>query len=231
MDENLDINDLNVSLYKSKEKAVLENYKKAWVNQPEETSKLSSLEIYKLAHSKSSSIVKWIFVISIVELLFWISLYFILPEDNINMMKELGLERVMFYCEIFHFFIFGIFIILFYKNYKSIQVTDSTNVLMQNILNTRKTVRYFVYYNVGMTIAFSVAIDTYLYNNSEKLYEVMDFAKQGIPKEGFANIFIISQIIVGFIIIALLILFYWLVYGILLKKLKGNYRELKKINS
>ena len=29
MDENLDINDLNVSLYKSKEKAVLENYKKA----------------------------------------------------------------------------------------------------------------------------------------------------------------------------------------------------------
>ena len=128
-------------------------------------------------------------------------------------------------------FIFGIFIILFYKNYKSIQVTDSTNVLMQNILNTRKTVRYFVYYNVGMTIAFSVAIDTYLYNNSEKLYEVMDFAKQGIPKEGFANIFIISQIIVGFVIIALLILFYWLVYGILLKKLKGNYRELKKINS
>jgi len=147
------------------------------------------------------------------------------------MMKELGLERVMFYCEIFHFFIFGIFIILFYKNYKSIQVTDSTNVLMQNILNTRKTVRYFVYYNVGMAIAFSIAIDTYLYNNSEKLYEVMDFAKQGIPKEGFANIFIISQIIVGLIIIALLILFYWIVYGILLKKLKGNYKELKKINS
>jgi len=102
---------------------------------------------------------------------------------------------------------------------------------MQNILNTRKTVRYFVYYNVGMAIAFSIAIDTYLYNNSEKLYEVMDFAKQGIPKEGFANIFIISQIIVGLIIIALLILFYWFVYGILLKKLKGNYKELKKINS
>ena len=56
------------------------------------------------------------------------------------------------------------------------------------------------------------------------------FAKKA-EKEGFANIFIISQIIVGFIIIALLILFYWIVYGILLKKLKGNYRELKKINS
>ena len=209
----------------------LDKLKENWQSEEHELPKVSFDKIYKMLLKKSSSIVKWIFVISIVELLFWISLYFILPEDNINMMKELGLERVMFYCEIFHFFIFGIFIILFYKNYKSIQVTDSTNVLMQNILNTRKTVRYFVYYNVGMTIAFSIAIDTYLYNNSEKLYEVMGLAKQGIPKEGFANIFIISQIIVGFIIIALLILFYWLVYGILLKKLKGNYRELKKINS
>ena len=209
----------------------LDKLKENWQSEEHELPKVSFDKIYKMLLKNSSSIVKWIFVISIIELLFWISLYFILPEDNINMMKELGLERVMYYCEIFHFFIFGIFIILFYKNYKSIQVTDSTNVLMQNILNTRKTVRYFVYYNVGMTIAFSVAIDTYLYNNSEKLYEVMDFAKQGIPKEGFANIFIISQIIVGFVIIALLILFYWLVYGILLKKLKGNYRELKKINS
>jgi len=209
----------------------LDKLKENWQSEEHELPKMSFDKIYKILLKKSSSIVKWIFVISIIELLFWISLYFILPEDNINMMKELGLERVMYYCEIFHFFIFGIFIILFYKNYKSIQVTDSTNVLMQNILNTRKTVRYFVYYNVGMAIAFSIAIDTYLYNNSEKLYEVMGLAKQGIPKEGFANIFIISQIIVGFIIIALLILFYWLVYGILLKKLKGNYRELKKINS
>ena len=209
----------------------LDKLKENWQSEEHELPKMSFDKIYKILLKKSSSIVKWIFVISIIELLFWISLYFILPEDNINMMKELGLERVMYYCEIFHFFIFGIFIILFYKNYKSIQVTDSTNVLMQNILNTRKTVRYFVYYNVGMTIAFSIAIDTYLYNNSEKLYEVMGLAKQGIPKEGFANIFIISQIIVGFIIIALLILFYWLIYGILLKKLKGNYRELKKINS
>ena len=209
----------------------LDKLKENWQSEEHELPKVSFDKIYKMLLKNSSSIVKWIFVISVIELLFWISLYFILPEDNMNMMKELGLERVMFYCEIFHFFIFGIFIILFYKNYKSIQVTDSTNVLMQNILKTRKTVRYFVYYNVGMTIAFSVAIDTYLYNNSEKLYEVMDFAKQGIPKEGFASIFIISQIIVGFIIIALLILFYWLVYGILLKKLKGNYRELKKINS
>jgi len=209
----------------------LDKLKENWQSEEHELPKVSFDKIYKMLLKKSSSIVKWIFVISIVELLFWISLYFTVPEDNINMMKQLGLEKVMYYCEIFHFFIFGIFIIFFYRNYKSIQVTDSTKVLMQNILNTRKTVRYFVYYNVGTTIALFIAIDTYLYNNSDKLYKIMYSYNQDIPKEGFANIFIISQIIVGLIVIGLLILFYWLVYGFLLKKLKGNYKELKKINS
>ena len=170
-------------------------------------------------------------MISIIELFFWIGLYFTVPEDNINMMKELGLESVMYYTEMFNFFIFGIFIIFFYRNYKSIKITDSTKVLMQNILNTRKSVRYFVYYNVGMTIAYFIAINTYLLNDSDKLYKIMHSYNQDIPKEGFANIFITSQIIVFLIVLGLLILFYWLVYGILLKKLKRNYKELKKINS
>ena len=209
----------------------LDKLKENWQSEKHELPKVSFDKIYKMLLKKSSSIVKWIFVISIIELLFWISLYLILPEDNTNMMKELGLERVMNYSEIFHFFIFGIFIILFYKNYKSIQVTDNTNVLMQNILNTRKTVRYFVYYNVGTAIAMNVAINTYLLNDSDKLYKIMHSYNQDIPKEGFANIFLTSQIIVFLIVIGLLVLFYWLVYGILLKKLKRNYKELKKINS
>ena len=100
----------------------LDKLKENWQSEEHELPKVSFDKIYKMLLKKSSSIVKWIFVISIIELLFWISLYFILPEDNINMMKELGLERVMYYCEIFHFFIFGIFIILFYKNYKSIRL-------------------------------------------------------------------------------------------------------------
>ena len=36
---------------------LLEKYKKTWDNQPDETKQFSALEIYKLAHSKSSSIV------------------------------------------------------------------------------------------------------------------------------------------------------------------------------
>ena len=208
----------------------LDKLKKEWQSREQELPKVSYNNIYKMLLKKSSSIVKWIFIISVIELLFWISLYFVIPEDNIELMNEMGIGNIMLYSNIVHFIIFGIFIFLFYKNYQSIQVTDNTKVLMQNILNTRKTVRYFVYYNLGMFVLVSIAIDSYFYSRSHQLYEIMDFANKGIPEEGFATNFIISQIIVGVLVIGLLIVFYRLVYGILLKKLNRNYKELEKMD-
>ena len=207
----------------------LDKLKKEWQSREQELPKISYNDIYKMLLKKSSSIVKWIFIISIAELLFWISLYLIIPEDNIELMHEMGIGKILYYSNIFHFTVFAIFIYFFYKNYQSIQVTDNTKMLMQNILKTRKTVRYFVYYNVGMFLLSSIVIDTFFYANSGKLYKIMDFASQGIPKENFANMFIITQIIVGIVVIGLLMLFYWLVYGILLKRLKSNYKELQKM--
>ena len=208
----------------------LDKLKKEWQSREQELPKVSYNNIYKMLLKKSSSIVKWIFFISVIELLFWISLYFVIPEDNIELMNEMGIGNIMLYSNIVHFIIFGIFIFIFYKNYQSIQVTDNTKMLMQNILNTRKTVRYFVYYNLGMFVLVSIAIDSYFYSRSHQLYEIMDFANKGIPEEGFATNFIISQIIVGVLVIGLLIVFYWLVYGILLKRLNRNYKELKKMD-
>ena len=208
----------------------LDKLKKEWQSREQELPKVSYNSIYKMLLKKSSSIVKWIFFISVIELLFWISLYFVIPEDNIEVINEMGIGDIMFYSNIVHFIIFGIFIFIFYKNYQSIQVTDNTKVLMQNILNTRKTVRYFVYYNLGMFVLVSIAIDSYFYSRSHQLYEIMDFANKGIPEEGFATNFIISQIIVGVLVIGLLIVFYRLVYGILLKKLNRNYKELEKMD-
>jgi hypothetical protein len=60
---------------------LLDKYKKVWDNQPEEKSKLSALEIYKLAHSKSSSIVKWIFIVGVLELGFWLTINLLIPDS------------------------------------------------------------------------------------------------------------------------------------------------------
>jgi len=209
----------------------LDKFKKEWQTREQELPKVSFNDIYKMLLKKSSSIVKWIFIISVAELLFWIGLYFIIPEENMILMHEMGIGEILYYANIFHFAVFGLFIFLFYKNYQSIQVTDNTKMLMKNILNTRKTVRYFVIYNIGMFIVSSIVVDSFFYNNSNKLYNAMDFASKGVPKENFANVFIIAQVLVGVAVIGLLILFYWLVYGILLKRLNTNYKELQKMEN
>ena len=49
----------------------LANYKKVWKDQPEEINKISSLEIYKMTQSRSISITKWIFMIGLIEFIFW----------------------------------------------------------------------------------------------------------------------------------------------------------------
>ena len=208
----------------------LDELKKEWQNREQELPKLSYNSIYNMLLKKSSSIVKWIFIISILELLFWIGLNLVIPEDNLKLINEMGIGDIMHYSNIVHFIIFGVFIFLFYKNHQSIKVTDSTKMLMQNILKTRKTVRYFVYYNVGMLASGLIITDIYFYSRSQKLYEIMNYASKGIPEKGFATTFIISQIIVGILVVGLLIAFYWLIYGILLKRLNNNYKELKKMD-
>ena len=209
----------------------LEILKKEWQSKEQDLPKVTYNDIYKMLLKKSSSIVKWIFVISVAELLFWIGIQFLNPESNVKIINEMGLKEILAYTNIAHFSIFAIFIYYFYKNFKSIQVTDNTKMLMNNILKTRRTVKYFVYYNVGVFILSSIVVDIFFYTRSEQLYEIMDFASQGIPPENFASVFVISQIVVGVIVLGLLILFYWLIYGLLLRRLNRNYIELEKMEN
>jgi hypothetical protein len=61
---------------------LLDKYKETWSKQVEMPYKFSTLEIYKMAHAKSSSIVKWIFVIGILEFIFMNSLYFFMDMEE-----------------------------------------------------------------------------------------------------------------------------------------------------
>jgi hypothetical protein len=121
------------------------------------------------------------------------------------------------------------FIFLFFKNYKTINATDNVKQLMQNILKTRKTVQYYVWYNLAMT-AFSfnlVFIFQFMYDpNLTKIVEKMS-------QNSNINIFYCIMFVIYAVIFALFVsliwLFYRVLYGILLKRLGENYNELKKI--
>ncbi|ARV05953.1 hypothetical protein BTO04_04225 [Polaribacter sp. SA4-10] len=200
---------------------LLDKYKKAWENQPEEANKLSAVEIYKMAQSKSSSIVKWIFIIGLLEFVVLNSLYFLIDMDEAYAEYEkMGLESFIFYSQIIAYIILFYFLWMFYMNYKRISAVDSTRKLMTKIIKTRKTVRNYVLFNLGymVLIMFTVTIAS------------INLKFDDLNTKQILLIILLT-IIVTALILGLLWLFYQLLYGILLKKLNRNYKELAKLDS
>lgn len=205
----------------------LEVLKKEWQAREQEFPKFTSKDIYPMLLKKSSSMVKWIFYISIAEMVLWTTLYFFVPESSKRFQEGMGLNEIFLALNIFNYAVVFGFIYVFYKNHRKIQVTNTVKELMKNILNTRKTVRYFVYYNIGMAALLMFATNLYYYFNKEKLHQLLESDKlfAAVPAETFISLNIIG----GIIIIGFLMLFYWVIYGLLLRRLKRNYKELKKI--
>ncbi|MDX6746219.1 hypothetical protein SHK09_05390 [Polaribacter sp. PL03] len=200
---------------------LLDNYKKAWKNQPEEEDKFSAVEIYKLAQSRSISIVKWIFIIGILEFVVLNSLYlFIDAKEALQEYKKLGLENFIYVSQTIFYVIILYFLVKFYLNYKKISTSDSTRVLMKKIIKTRKTVRSYVIFNLAYTAIISI---------------IIMFAEINVNFEDLS----VKQILLFCLLILLLItvilvvfwLFYRLLYGFLLRKLKKNYKELAKLDN
>ena len=205
---------------------LLENYKKAWDNQPEEVQQLSTADIYKMAHSKSSSIVKWIFIVGLLELGFWLSINFLVPDSFYKIYEDLNLKKQAFFFTVLHYIVILIFLYFFYTSFKKISVIDNTKSLIQRILHIRKTVKFYVYYNLAIVFLTSLALNIVLISDSDKLMKVMNPKNMSVDINQLITITIISQVIAILIFMALLWLFYKLIYGILLKKLTLNYKEL-----
>ncbi|MAN58503.1 MAG: hypothetical protein CMC08_01555 [Flavobacteriaceae bacterium] len=209
----------------------LELLKKEWQSREQELPKLTYNDIYKMLLKKSSSIVKWIFYISIAELVFWTALSFFIPESSRRVNDGMGLHDITIVANILNYIIFAVFIYLFWQNSRKIKVTDSVRALMRNILNTRKTVKYFVFYNIGVSALSLLVVNIYFYFERERLYELLQDSEgfATIPMEKFSTVFFLVQFLVGLVLIGLLLLFYRLVYGILMRRLKRNYKELAKM--
>ena len=199
---------------------LLEKYKKTWDNQPDETKQFSALEIYKLAHSKSSSIVKWIFIIGVLEFVILNSLYFVFDMEEVyTEYEKMGLKNFIFYSQIVAYVISFYFLVMLYLNYKRISTTDSTKTLMKKIIKTRKTVRNYVLFNLSYMALVMIAVTIASINTNFN-----DLNNKQII------LIIIATLIATLLILGVLWLFYQLLYGILLRKLNRNYKELAKVN-
>jgi hypothetical protein len=188
----------------------------------------NSNDIYQMLHKKSSNIVKTLFYISIAELLLWICLNVIplIFSDSYGdaVKKVYGEGYLAEIATAISYAIIILFIVLLYKSYKSISTLDNAKKLMEKILRTRSIVRYYVLYNliiIGVSMVFGFY---FTINHDAVLIENMSRYSSAQMTGFYAGIVIGTIVFIGIIW-----LFYKLLYGILLKRLNRNYKELRRL--
>ena len=207
----------------------LELLKKDW-QENQKFPKLSKQEIYALLHKKSSSIVKWIFILSLIEFGFWTVLALFMKDTEAQQrFDSYEMDHIMIPFMVIGYLILGYFFVTFYKNYKKISSTDSVKSLMKNILNTRKTVKQYVLFNL-VFIYISLVIGVWIEMDKNPDFQLIT------SKFTETNEYLVMYGIVALLTLLMMVAltgillgFYYLVYGILLKRLKKNYKVLKEI--
>ena len=197
----------------------LDSLKDLWKNQGESKIRYSQDDIHQMVQQKSSSIVKWILIISLLE--------FILPnliflftdfESTRIFYQEYGLSNTMIIYSAVHIVVIIAFIYVFYKNYRNISAESTVKILLGNIIKTRRTVKYYIYYN--LTIMGIIGLHMFY-----SVYNSLSFQQNLDAGTSMLMIWVISIVL---LCLALLIfwLFYKILYGFFLRKLKRNYAAL-----
>lgn len=197
----------------------LELLKRDWKKQEATLPKYEQKELYQMLQKKSTSIVRWIFIISIIEfsLLIILDLWTSFSAYN-ELLADLSLEKYFRGLVILNYMIIVVFVSLFFFNYRKINVTDNVRKLMKNILTARRTVKFYIWINI---VLFAFSFILIMYKNAE--------ASLALSSEEMTIYMIISFVILLFFVLFFL-LYYRIVYGILTRKLKKNYNDLKKID-
>ncbi|WP_439108286.1 hypothetical protein [Flagellimonas lutimaris] len=208
----------------------LELLKKDWQKREADLPKLSYEQIYPMIKKKSSSIVKWIFYISIIEFVFWagINIIFSGPE-TMQELKAMHIHKVIMVLNVINYAVILYFIYKFYTNYRKISFTDSSRNLMKTILKVKRTVTQYVWFNLIIFTTYLI-INMYgvlLYGPEGK--KIVEAASQDGNTMAFWAMVIGISVVFTAVILFLIWLFYKLLYGILLKRLRKNYNELKRL--
>lgn len=203
------------------------DWKRSEINYP----RFSEKDIYAMLHKRSSSIVKWILILSIIEFAFWLGISFLLRDSpqsqHVNNFEAGYIVRILDYV---NYVIVIVFVSIFYGNYRKIKVTDNAQVLMRNILKTKRAVTNYiitvlVYYFIGFAVLFTLY---FLYD--PQLVNTIHVYEENGDIMWFYCIYIGIALLITGIILGGFWLFYKLLYGLLLKRLHRNYEELKKLD-
>ncbi|REC79732.1 beta-carotene 15,15'-monooxygenase [Chryseobacterium elymi] len=216
----------------------LDSFKKTWQEQPVQP-KYDSNEILQMLNKKSRNYVKYIFWISVTEFLFFSVLglfYFFQDEESDSFRKileklgaqkspeiETNFDHAYLAIKILSLLITAYFVLKFYQNYRKIKIEENLKDLIIRIIKFKKTVNAFILISIALLVAFTFVFTAFI-------FYVLN--SQNVRPDNSNLIIVIIGIIVSTVLCVLLIwLYYRLVYGIIIRKLDRNLKQLKNIES
>ncbi|TXE10576.1 hypothetical protein ES711_01330 [Gelidibacter salicanalis] len=208
----------------------LELLKKHWQKDGAQYPHVSANAIYKMILKRSSSIVKWVLIISLLEFGLWTGLaLFFKGSKSTQNFDKLDSDFLLIPLSVLGYVILAYFFYLFYRNYRRISVTDNAKILMENILRTRRTVKNYVLFNLLFMVASFAAVLYIEFDQDQALIRRAQVAAANGEVFMFYGKIILMVAGVIAVFAGVLLFFYWLIYGLLLRKLNRNYKELKKL--
>ena len=201
----------------------LEDLKNKWAKQDFSQS-YSKEEITGFLQKKSTHSIKWIFYLSIVEFILYLSFPLLVPNyiKSFDYYKSLNLFEFSIVTTVLGYVLLLYFIWHFFQNYKKISVANSIKDHLSAILNTRRAVNQYFYFNVAILIIFTIVV----------IVAALERDKNMIALQEENNSMIMIIFMIGILIAIILGLFgimYYFVYGRFLRPLKNNEKELLKI--
>ncbi|WP_298145552.1 hypothetical protein [Flavobacterium sp.] len=211
----------------------LDLLKKDWQKSTNSFTQIGENELSNMLKLRSSSIVKWIFIVSICELLLGIILGITLSlskthDESSELLQKWGIYEFYLACSIVFYLVVVWFIYRFYQNYRKISVVSSTKELITNIINTRRVVKRYIAFNLISFAVLFIVVCSFGFYHGYTTESVMHDGNGQMPLT-----VMITAIIILILITAVLTLIFWLIYkliyGILLRRLNRSYEELKKM--
>ncbi|MGB5318888.1 hypothetical protein [Eudoraea sp.] len=208
----------------------LELLKQDWQKKDSVHPQVSYDEIYKMIKKKSSSIVKWIFYISIIEFVFWAVLNLLsYSKESLELEKTWHIYEITSVLTVINYLVLIFFIYKFYTNYKRISYTESSKKLMKTILDVKRTVTQYVWFNISIFVAYLLVSLYGNLNYGVNSAQIMEAAERAGNETLFWAMLIGLVVLCIGIVLILIWLFYKLLYGILMNRLRKNYYELRKL--
>lgn len=214
----------------------LDPLKSIWQSQKDEKT-YDSKAIFKMIHRKSINSVQWLFIITIIEFLMGISLSLwtlfsgkhFLSGENISLVGEADYSKLE---NLSHLGIVGSIALLTitYYYYRKISSALAVQQLIQNIIRFRQfVIGFIIFWTIIVFIIFipimiDLGMNTFL-SQYEDYGLTLEEAKQSGKMVGY--------ITAGFTIFFILVfsaLYYGFIYGIFLRRLGKNLKELNSID-